>query len=442
MKKIILFLFLAPSMVNAQAPANDDACSATNLTVKTGGTAFCTDVNFDLLNSTYDPLYNAGPCPGNATPNKPDVWFKLTVPATTTGNVTIHTSVQPGSPYNDAIMKVYSSTGCPGLTYLNCNDDNGSLPFPNNYMPKLFLTGRTPGEVIYIQIYQFNGSTNGLFNICATSDLPLDLTTKVGIGLPSPDSTLDVNGNLLVRGGMRVTGNLKLNAGSPAAGKVLTSDAAGLASWQTPVSVGTGAINETLRNDGSGWVASSAVKNDGSKIIVTGFQMDIAGGYGQVLRRDANGIGSWAQPAYRIGAKAYHPTDFIVASGTGNRKLGFNNIMSGSIYGIADSTFTAFSAGTYVFVFKLLISPITSTTGAADFVLWKIAGGSASSLETFNIPSSVREFNFQGTSTINLNVGDKIYLAVSNTTGAPFTLKGTSSTLLENYFQGFFMYPN
>ena len=46
-------------------------------------------------------------------------------------------------------------------------------------------------------------------------------TGNVGVGTTSPDAKLDVNGQV------------KISGGSPGAGKVLTSDASGLASWQT-----------------------------------------------------------------------------------------------------------------------------------------------------------------------------------------------------------------
>jgi hypothetical protein len=47
---------------------------------------------------------------------------------------------------------------------------------------------------------------------------------RVGIGTTSPDAALDMNGQIKIRGG------------SPAAGKVLTSDVNGLATWEPGVS--------------------------------------------------------------------------------------------------------------------------------------------------------------------------------------------------------------
>ena len=45
---------------------------------------------------------------------------------------------------------------------------------------------------------------------------------NIGIGTNAPSTLLDVNGQIRIRGG------------APGAGKVLMSDAAGLATWQTP----------------------------------------------------------------------------------------------------------------------------------------------------------------------------------------------------------------
>lgn len=61
---------------------------------------------------------------------------------------------------------------------------------------------------------------------------------KVGIGTTAPGATLEV------------AGQVKITGGAPGAGKVLTSDAGGLASWM-PFSIANGSINTAHLADGS-----------------------------------------------------------------------------------------------------------------------------------------------------------------------------------------------
>lgn len=79
---------------------------------------------------------------------------------------------------------------------------------------------------------------------------------NIGIGTTTPSAKLEVNGLL------------KLTGGSPGAGKFLISDNTGLASWYdlNPNLVPAGVAGNTLRNNGSGWLATSNLYNDGSKI--------------------------------------------------------------------------------------------------------------------------------------------------------------------------------
>jgi hypothetical protein len=62
---------------------------------------------------------------------------------------------------------------------------------------------------------------DGETNTKRSNALVVNLNGRTGLGLNAPDARLDVNGQVKIRGG------------SPGLGKVLTSDATGLASWQT-----------------------------------------------------------------------------------------------------------------------------------------------------------------------------------------------------------------
>lgn len=80
---------------------------------------------------------------------------------------------------------------------------------------------------------------------------------NVGIGVRVAQTKLDINGQI------------KISGGAPGLGKVLTSDANGLATWQTPSGGGSlpaGSLDQTLRHNGTTWVANSALTNNGTEV--------------------------------------------------------------------------------------------------------------------------------------------------------------------------------
>ena len=83
---------------------------------------------------------------------------------------------------------------------------------------------------------------------------------NVGIGVANPTTKLDIDGQIRIRGG------------SVGSGKVLTSDANGLASWMTLPTVNTGTNlpsgvrGNILTHDGSRWIASGEVSIIGNSI--------------------------------------------------------------------------------------------------------------------------------------------------------------------------------
>jgi hypothetical protein len=135
-------------------PPNDDCSGATPLTVNTP-CSFSTQTNeFATDSSVADPG-----CAGYAGA---DVWFSVIVPAS--GNFVIDTDT--GDIF-DGGMAIYSGT-CAALTLIECDDDDSD----NGFMPSISLTGRTPGETIYIRFWEYGNDNQGTFSICVSEPAP------------------------------------------------------------------------------------------------------------------------------------------------------------------------------------------------------------------------------------------------------------------------------
>jgi hypothetical protein len=142
----------------AVAPANDDCAGAINIPVQFG-----TCVGQTSADNTAATASTGAPAPACASYSGGDVWFKVTVPVS--GTITVQT-VPPtaGSPITDTGMTIYSGS-CATLTDIGCDDDSS----PNGLFSLLTLTGRTPGEVLYVRVWAYNNSNQGLLAVCATT---------------------------------------------------------------------------------------------------------------------------------------------------------------------------------------------------------------------------------------------------------------------------------
>jgi len=150
-------------------PANDECTGAIALTPSSS----CSFSTYTTVGATTS---SSGTNPTCASFTGSDVWFSVVVPAS--GNVTIDT--QTGS-ITDSGMSAYSGS-CGSLTPLDCDDDDSA----NGNMSLIALTGRTPGETIYIRFWKYGGGT-GTFSICATTTF-----SCTGPGLSGP--TYDYSG--------------------------------------------------------------------------------------------------------------------------------------------------------------------------------------------------------------------------------------------------------
>ena len=99
-----------------------------------------------------------------------DIWYTTTIP--TSGNLTIETGPSSsGVTTFDSVVSAYSGD-CDNLTVISCDDDGAATEF----FSKLSLTGRTPGETIYIRVYEYNNDETEPFQI-AVYDAALATST-------------------------------------------------------------------------------------------------------------------------------------------------------------------------------------------------------------------------------------------------------------------------
>ncbi|MCP9753245.1 gliding motility-associated C-terminal domain-containing protein [Ferruginibacter sp. HRS2-29] len=151
---LLMFITLLTGFAALAQPANDNPCSAAVLPVSTA----CVNTASTNVNATGT---TGVPDPDCADYNGADVWFSFVVPAG--GSVTINTTA---GTLTDAGMEAYSGT-CNALVPIECDDDDGP-----GLMPKLVLTGLTPGNTIWVRLWAYGGDDEGTFSICVTLPPP------------------------------------------------------------------------------------------------------------------------------------------------------------------------------------------------------------------------------------------------------------------------------
>lgn len=152
--KIKLFFISALLTLKAmaQAPINDNCAGAILVNVGSG----CNIISANNANATLSlPAHS---CNGNAGF---DIWYKCIVP--TSGNIQLN-SIK--GTVTDVIASIYTGT-CPSLSEVACDDDGEESP--NTLMPKLFQSGLTAGETVYLKFSSFdstNVTNTGSFSFC------------------------------------------------------------------------------------------------------------------------------------------------------------------------------------------------------------------------------------------------------------------------------------
>ena len=161
------------------------------------------------------------------------------------------------------------------------------------------------------------GGTIGIGSNAPSNSLYILSSGNVGIGTTAPGAKLEV------------AGQIKITGGSPGSGKVLTSDSSGLATWQAITgTLPSGSSGQTLRHNGTEWVANSLLYNNGTNVGIgtttPGATLDVQGaaqfGTGNVNLIDSTGK-----------IPAISSTYFASLSGANLTSLNASNLSSGTV---------------------------------------------------------------------------------------------------------------
>ena len=305
--------------------------------------------------------------------------------------------------YNDSMMGFYGYTGAGWKTLFNNTNGNvglqgntnprAPLSFSNGIGNKISIFDNGDGthygiglQAAQLQLYVPSIAQDIVMGYGSSAAFTENMRVKgngnVGIGTATPSEKLQVNGNV------KVGGTLQVQGGSPGAGKVLTSDGSGNASWQAPATV----------------------------ITPVGFVADKSGG------------------------------DVTLLTNSGWVKIPFNttgNYVQGSAYSSANSEFTVPASGLYTFDVKLLFNGFTGTatnTGGIYIAIFIRDAGNTFGYAVYEytfIPSVSTYFTQGFSATVNLAANTIIDVRVGNGSNGAITVTGPNISGLRTHFSGY-----
>jgi hypothetical protein len=139
-------------------PANDDPSGAIALTV---GQDFAAEaiVGTNVAATASEVADPSIPAPGCADYSGGDVWY--TAQVTANGSLTLETNSNSDG-IGDMGIAVYSGT-IGALTLVECDDDDS----PDGLFSLVAVTGRTPGETLYLRAWEYGNDVVGTFQVSA-----------------------------------------------------------------------------------------------------------------------------------------------------------------------------------------------------------------------------------------------------------------------------------
>lgn len=175
-------------LVDETIVINDECSDAVELTVTNGFASL--PQRGSLFSATASAGFGPPSC--TALSSSEDVWFKAVVPSSGSIHVQTAAAVQG---INDLVMEAYAGN-CNTLNLVACDDNSNPNAGPSANHSLISLSGRQPGETVYLRVLGKGTINNGAFIIAAWDPAVLPAISGGGNCLPAAAVTIDTtNGN-------------------------------------------------------------------------------------------------------------------------------------------------------------------------------------------------------------------------------------------------------